>query len=76
MVTYWGVEVKFNIFLTSALDGGELSVSTPATLFTGQESLERLNRSWVHFESYLFRGEVSKCVQESHLWSKVSNLCL
>jgi hypothetical protein len=29
MKTYWGVEVQLHAFLTSALDGGEWSVSRP-----------------------------------------------
>jgi hypothetical protein len=31
MKTYWGVEVQIHAFLTSALDGGELSASRPGS---------------------------------------------
>jgi hypothetical protein len=36
MKTYWGVEVKFQAFLTSVLDGGEWSASRPDS-FTPKE---------------------------------------
>jgi len=32
---YWGVEVQLHAFLTSALDGRELSASRPRPLYKG-----------------------------------------
>jgi hypothetical protein len=36
---YWGVEVSLHAFLTSALDGGEWSVSRPGRFTPGKELL-------------------------------------
>jgi hypothetical protein len=44
MKTYWGVEVKLHAFLTSVLDGGELSASRPCR-FTPRE--RALGTHWI-----------------------------
>jgi hypothetical protein len=44
MKTYWGVEVYFQAFLTSALDGGEWSASRPGR-FTPRERTARIH--WI-----------------------------
>jgi len=45
MKTYWGLEVYLHAFLTSALDGGESSVSSPGP-FTPRGKSSRIG-GWV-----------------------------
>jgi hypothetical protein len=58
MKAYWGVEAQFHAFLTSALDGGEWSVSCPGRL-TPRERARRTHwiRGWVDPTASLEGGE-------------------